>query len=142
MSLKRLSLLAAFILSFQGIGFSLGSDSGNAVNQIPLPEINYSVILTDRQNVQTTAKRVSWDGKVYLQGKRGNSLTTIPFEKVNQIEVSLDKTPEGGSVAAKITLKSGETIDLNIKGNSKFFGETSFGKFEIYLRDIQKILFN
>ncbi|OGG96797.1 MAG: hypothetical protein A2508_01840 [Candidatus Lambdaproteobacteria bacterium RIFOXYD12_FULL_49_8] len=122
--------------------FALGDNSSSGDREIPLPEINYSVIVVDAQAVQTTAKRVSWDGKVYLQGKRGEALTTISFEKLNQVEVLPENAAPPGSIAAKVTLKSGETIDLTVKGNSKLFGETSFGKFEIYFRDLRKILFN
>ncbi|MDT8446357.1 MAG: hypothetical protein RRB13_05620 [bacterium] len=121
---------------------ALGNDSANNTNSIPLPEVNFAVILTDTQNVQTSASRVSWDGKVYLQGKRGETLTTIPFEKINQLEVKTNDPAPAGGISTKVTLKSGEVIDLGVKGNSKVFGETSFGKFEIYMRDVRKVLFN
>lgn len=139
----RLILTVATLLCFSPLSlWALGNDSGGNTDQIPLPEINYSVILTDAQNIETQASRVSWDGKVYLQGKRGEALTTIPFEKINQIEVLPESPAQPGAIAAKVTLKSGEVVDLGIKGNSKVFGETSYGKFEIYLRDIRKALFN
>ncbi len=139
------NLRTFFFLLFFGFlpnfTFALGGDAGQT-RSIPLPEKNYSVVITDVQNIQTSADRVSWEGKVYLQGRRGEALTTIPFEKISQIEMIPQTTAPPGSIATKVTLRSGESVQLHVKGTSKAYGETSFGKFEIYLQDVRKILFN
>ncbi|MDX2469423.1 MAG: hypothetical protein QNL04_02470 [SAR324 cluster bacterium] len=138
--MKKILLLISFSL-FPVLLWAMGGNKDSA-NDIPLPEKNYSVIITDTQNVQTTASRVSWEGKIYFQGRRGDALATIPFEKIAQIDVNPNAVAPPGSIATKVTLKSGEAIQLYVKATSKTYGETSFGKFEIYLRDLQKIIFN
>ena len=128
------------VLLFPSLVWDMG-DNNQGSTTIPLPEKNYSVVITDAQKVQTTADRVSWEGKVYLQGHRGEALTTIPFEKISQVELDPNGAAMAGAISAKVTLKNGEAVLLQIRGTSKAYGETSFGNFEIYLRDIEKIVF-
>jgi len=137
----RFLLTVVFVFLFlSGELLALGGDASSE-KTIPLPKKNYSVVITDGQNVKTAASRISWDGKIYIQGRRGDALTTIPFEKLVRVEIQPGKKATLGSVLTTITLKSGETIKLQIKSNSKCFGETSYGQFEIYLRDIRIIVF-
>ena len=138
--MKKLTLLLFFSLAPLFLGAMGGNHNGQT--DIPLPEKNYSVIITDKQNVQTTATRVSWEGKIYFQGRRGDALATIPFAKISQIDINSNALAPPGSVSTKVTLRSGESIQIHIKATSKTYGETSFGKFEIYFRDLQKIIFN
>lgn len=120
--------------------FAMGGDSIEE-RDIPLPAKNYSVTIQDVKGVTTDASRVSWNGKIYFQGKRGESLTTVSFSKVKKVTIlRKEKTPKG-SIATDILLTSGDTIRLYMESTSKCFGETSFGKFEIYLQDLRNIEF-
>lgn len=136
----KLFLFTILIAGFSSSIFAMGGDSSDE-KSIPLPPKNFTVSLTDAQGVETKADRISWDGKIYIQGRRGEALTTVPFEKINQITLLPDEKAHAGSIASKITLKSGEEIRLDVKATSKAFGETSFGKFEIYMRDIRTVKF-
>ncbi|MGK0288781.1 MAG: sporulation protein YlmC with PRC-barrel domain [bacterium] len=120
--------------------YAMGGDS-NSENNIPLPAHNFSVVVTDSKGVASKANRVSWNGKIYLQGKRGDSLTTVPFSKIQKISVFPKRKAVQGAVVVEVTLKKGDSITLHVKANSKCYGETSFGKFEIYIRDIKAIQF-
>ncbi len=82
---------------------------------------------------------VSFNGKTVANGKRGNSYVTIPFDKIESIEVTkvLDKYVE-----ARINLLTKTFIEIVIRKDVKCFGRTEFGTFYIYTEKISMVIFD
>lgn len=144
-SIKIKFILLAFIyfisIYFNSFIFGMGGGDSNSEPSIPLPLKNFEVVVQDVQGRKIKANRISWNGKIYLEGKIGETKFTIPFEKMKRIVLDHDKYAPANSVFSEILLRSGEKVDLLLETNSKYFGETSYGKFEVYIRDLLMIEF-
>jgi hypothetical protein len=79
---------------------------------------------------------------VHFQGQYGSATITVPFQKVQSVKIlpTQENIPPT-QVLSKMALRSGETIDLTLDRTSKCYGETSFGNYEIFIKDIAEILF-
>ena len=108
------------------------------VEKVPVPEKNFNARLLDHQGVQTSLSQVSFEGKVFLVGKRGDATVTIPFEKISQVEI---KGQEGNEVLAVVALQKQEKIEVKIDKSSKFYGKADFGTFQIESKDLKSISF-
>ena len=118
---------------------AMGDLGGSATpSKIPMPEKNFSARVLDRQDLQTLLSQFSHEGKVYLAGKLGNAVVTVPFEKILQIQFLAGK---GKDVSAKVSMKDQKQIEILVDGRSKFFGQAEFGTFQIEAKDLKAILF-
>lgn len=135
----RIALLGLTAAWLMGMGGGNGSSTEKIV---PIPDKNYTVTVTDSRGAKAEARRFTWEGKVHFQGQFGNATVTLPFPKVQAVK--FDPAAVSGSpnlILAKFTLKNGETLDLNLERTSKCYGETSFGTYEIFVRDITQLQF-
>jgi hypothetical protein len=133
-----LLILALFAPMLMGLG---GGNSGNE-KPIPIPQRNFTVSVTDAHGRKAIAERFTWEGKVHFQGQYGSATITVPFQKVQSVKIlpTQENIPPT-QVLSKMALRSGETIDLTLDRTSKCYGETSFGNYEIFIKDIAEILF-
>ena len=123
------------LLFLMGMG-GLGGPA--PVEKIPVPEKNFNARVLDHQGVQTSLSQVSFEGKVFLVGKRGDATVTIPFEKISQVEI---KGQEGNEVLVVVTLRNQEKIEVKVDKSSKFYGKADFGTFQIESKDLKSISF-
>lgn len=127
--------LFSSLLFLMGMG-GLGGPA--PVEKTPVPEKNFNARVLDRQGVQTSLSQVSFEGKVFLVGKRGDATVTIPFEKISQVEI---KGQEGNEVLVVVALQKQEKIEVKIDKSSKFYGKADFGTFQIESKDLKSISF-
>lgn len=138
---RRVGLLAVLVLVAPWV-MGLGGGNGGAEKQIPIPQKNFTVVVTDSHGQKATAERFTWEGKVSFQGQYGSATITLPFQKVQSVKViPAQANIPATQVLTKMTLRSGETLDLTLDRTSKCYGETSFGNYEIFLKDIGEIQF-
>ena len=123
------------LLFLMGMG---GLGGPGSVEKIPVPAKNFNARVIDHQGVQTSLSQVSFEGNVFLVGKRGDAVVTIPFEKISQVEI---KGPEGKEVVAVAILRNQEKVEVNIDKNSKLYGKADFGTFQIESKDLKSISF-
>lgn len=117
----------------------MGDLGGSApADKFPAPEKNFTARVTDRQGLQTVLSQVSFEGKVFLAGKKGQASVTIPFEKMAQVQFS---SPEGAMVTAKVILADHKTVEITAEKKLKFFGKAEFGTFQIDVKDLKLITF-
>jgi hypothetical protein len=121
-----------FIMGMGDLGGSAPAD------KIPAPEKNFKTLVVDREGIQTALSQFSFDGKVFLFGKRGSATIAIPFEKISQVEI---QGQEGSEVLAKVTLLDQKNIDVKMDKRSKFYGKAEFGTFQIEIKDLKSIRF-
>lgn len=134
--------LALALLPAAGLLMGLGGGSGGEEKPIPIPQKNFTVTVSDSKGLKVQAERFTWEGKVHFQGQFGHATLTLPFQKVKSLKV-LSGGVDGNSalVRTQATLRSGETLELALDRASKCYGETSFGNYEIFLKDVGEIQF-
>lgn len=132
---KYLILLSAIFAIPMLMG--MGTGSGNVTHKIPTPEKNYSATIVDSQGVTTKVTQISFDGRTYLTGQRGNTTVTVPFEKISAVHVG--KAEEEKKVSAFITLKAGGTLNVIVEGKLPCYGSADFGNVQIEFKDIKKV---
>lgn len=128
--------MVVFLVPFL-LGMGGGGDSTE--NQIPLPQRNYSAVITDSQGIQTEVHRITWEGKIFLKGNYGDALTTIPFNKIQKVEMTSEVPKDAQMVILRITLFTGNSVNLQLERSSKIYGETEFGNFEIFVSDLKSV---
>lgn len=134
---KYLALFVIFssFLFIMGMG-SLGGTT--PAEKIPVPEKNFAARVIDSQGIQTSLSQFSFEGKVFLAGKRGSATVAIPFGKISHLDI---QGQEGKEVLAAVTLRNQERIEVKIDKNSKFYGRADFGTFQIESKDLKSINF-
>ena len=136
-SLAALALASSL---FMGMGGNSGGPTTEKV--VPIPDKNYTVMVTDSRGAKAEARRFTWEGKVYFQGQFGQATVTLPFPKVKSVQVlPTAATTSPNLVMVKMTLATGETLDMALERTSKCYGETSFGTYEIFVRDVTQLQF-
>lgn len=124
------------------MGLTGGSGNGSTSN-IPIPQENFTVTVTDRTGQSLEAKRFTWEGKVIFRGQIGNATVSLPFDKIRTVKVAAaGGDPALNTAKARVTLRTGETVDVMIDRTTKCYGETKFGNYEIFFKDIASITFH
>ena len=141
---KRISMMGVStcsIILICSILFLLGmGDLGGKApkDKIPEPEKNFAVQVVDLQEIQTALRNFSQEGRVFLEGKRGKASITIPFEKISQIHL---QNLKGDKISAKVSLRNGDNIEMQINRKAIFYGKAKFGTFQIEAKDLKSIRF-
>jgi len=132
-------LVMIVVLSSLLFLMGMGGLGGTApVEKIPVPEKNFNARTVDREGVQTSLSQVSFEGKVFLVGKRGEATVTIPFEKISHLDIS---GQQGNEVLSVVSLRNQEKIEVRVDKSSKFYGKADFGTFQIECKDLKSISF-
>lgn len=135
---RGLVLLALIAPVVMGMG---GGNSGSE-KPIPIPQRNFTVSVTDMRGRKATAERFTWEGKVHFQGQYGSATITVPFQKVQSVKVlPTQENISPAQILTRMTLRGGETLELALDRTSKCYGETPFGNYEIFVKDIGEIQF-
>lgn len=116
----------------------MGTGSGGVSYKIPTTDRNFDATIVDSQGVSTKVTQISFDGKTYLTGSRGSATVTVPFEKIDSMEVG--KTEEDKKVSAFISLKAGGTLSIMVEGKTTCYGSADFGNIQIEFKDIKKVV--
>lgn len=128
------ALLVIFTVPFV---MGMGTGKGNVSYKIPVPDKNFSATIIDSEGVSTKVSQITFDGRTYLAGYRGNSTVTIPFEKIASVQVG--KSDENYKVSASIVLKAGSTLNIMVDGRLPCYGSAEFGNVQIEFKDIKKV---
>lgn len=129
-------ILLSSLFILMGMGNVAGVPS---VEKIPTPDKNFHASVTDRQGVQTSLTQFSYDGRVFIEGKRGEGLAAIPFERISQVQFG---KPQGNEIPAEVSLKDGKRFQVRLEKGSKFYGKADFGTFQIDAKDLKSLSFH
>ena len=117
----------------------LAAMGGTPDSEVPAPEVDFRVTITDDQDIVTKCSNASWEGETFFKAERGKGVVTVPFEKIKKI------VRVGSSVNRKsdfqVLLKSGEVVAVTTDDDVRFFGVTSFGTYRIFAKNIKEISF-
>jgi len=133
--MQQKSLLILSIVAITTITMGMSSKKAN---NIPVPAKNFNATVIDRDAFETTGTKISIDGEIFLTLTRGVGTYYIPFEKIKHIEFG---SISDNWVNASVKLvDADEPIQGQVDGFLPCYGETSFGKFELKLKNIKKII--
>jgi len=122
-----------------GMGDSGGGGGGGGA---PIPDRNFTASLTDNEGNAVEAERFTWEGKVHFRAAYGNATITLPFEKLRRVTFKPEAETVGEElILATAELRTGETLDVAIDRTTKCYGETRFGSYEIFVKDVAEIAF-
>jgi len=135
----RKYLAPFFIFSSFLLLMGMGGLGGTPpAEKIPVPEKNFVVRVIDSQGIQTSLSQFSFEGKIFLEGKRGSATITVPFEKISHLDL---QGQEGKETVAIVILRDQKKIEVRVDKRSKFYGKADFGTFQIDSKDLKSISF-
>lgn len=135
--MKRL-VLTVLVLVVAMFCMGMGELGGQPAGTVPETDVPISAKVVDRFSVETKLTQFSMDAKTFLDAQRGSGQLTIPFQEL--VSVVFGKA-NGDQMPVRVTLKSGEELDLTVRKRSVFYGSTGFGAFVIKARDLARIDF-
>ena len=127
-----LILLAAVMLT------GMGNLGGTPEGTIPKVDENVKAKIVDRAGVSTELSSFSMDGKVFLEGRRGEGKMSVFFRDLKEVSFG---PVSGDDVAADLLLQSGSRQQLKVLKSTLFYGNTGVGAYHISAGDISRIIF-
>ncbi len=128
------NILVFFSLMAVGSGIFLMGMSGMGTNSgQPAAQSNFAVKIVDIDNTEVELTGVSIDGKTTFGCYQGKGRLQIPFETIAHIDLKMDN--------ACVTMVDGTQIcNLRTNAASRLYGNTSFGAFQIALKDLKTVI--
>lgn len=108
--------------------FIMGMSGAISPNQGPTAS-PFNAKIKDSSNYEVSITSVTFDGKTSFNAFLGKAKVQIPFENISRIEVK-DK-----SVCVILT-GAGTMCNLKVNDVSKIYGKTSYGTYQVALKDV------
>jgi hypothetical protein len=134
---KRPWAHAALLLLLLPLTVGMGGKPGP---EVPVPDRDFTATVIDDQDISTPLAQASWEGETFFKADRGKGVVTISFEKVRKI-VRIGE-PANATVDFKIVLKDGQTVAVTFDGDVRLFGNTSYGTYRIFAKNIREVVFD
>jgi hypothetical protein len=116
---------------------AMGSLSGGASSEkIPSPEKKFTAIFIDQMDTIEECTGVSVEGETFLEGTKGKGIYTISFDEIKSVVFCL----KCGKLNGSVELNDGSRIDLILKKDSRAYGKTKYGTFQIRLSNLKKMI--
>lgn len=93
-------------------------------------------VVEDGKGVSTRLEGLSVDGRSGLSGKRGEADVDVAFSKM----ASVNMQKEGSGQVAKVTMKDGQSLEIEVDGERVLSGKAAFGSFRIPLNRVNRIM--
>ena len=129
-------LITVLALGFAFLVIAMGKldPSGNP-DEIPLPDKEITVILTDLEGLTLSLTQFSLDGRTFLSGRLGAGKVAIPF---NQIRV-ITFFQEGKTLGARVDLADHTQMNMQLEKGILSYGRLRAGTYQIPIEKIKKI---
>ena len=130
---SEIILILLIIFLTLGMGsFDVGSSPG----RIPMPDKKYKATFIDQMDVATDCNNASIEGNTFIEGKMGSGSHTVAFDQIHEILFHRN----GDALKGILNLSDGGTMKLTINKDSKAFGTTRHGTFQIKVIDLKKMI--
>lgn len=113
----------------------MGAPLRTPVDKIPVPEHKFNSIYIDQMDVIAECSDVSIEGATFLQGRIGEGIYTVSFDKIREIVFR----KYGEKLYGNVKLRDGSVIELEVDKDKRAYGMTNFGTFQIRLNDLKKM---
>jgi hypothetical protein len=134
----RSALTAVLVLLAAAMLTGMGSLGGTPEGTVPKTDENIKARIVDRLGVSTEVNSFSMDGKVFLEGRRGEGKMNVPFHDLKEVTFG---PVSGEDVAADLLLTSGSRHQLKVNKSTLFYGDTGYGAYRIAAGDVSRIVF-
>jgi hypothetical protein len=114
---------------------AMGSLQSQSPEKIPVPGKKYVATFIDQTDVITDCREVSINGETFLEGKRGNGTSAIPFDNIREVSFLV----EGEKLNGAVKLHDGNTVNLMLNKNQLAYGRTKYGTFQIKLSELKQM---
>lgn len=128
-------MVAIFVLSV----LAMSGLSAPAVDEIPQPKANFTVVVVDKAMVSTQLEKASFEGDTVFMGYRGKGEVSISFEKVKHAAFIDSEEPSYQLV--RITLVDNQVVEIKMKNIITLYGMSELGPFRIKVKDISSLSF-
>ncbi len=134
--MKRVALLRV-VLAIVPLLMAMGMYSGEgSPDKIPIPEKKFSAIFVDQMDIAADCKDVSIDGKTFVEGKKGEGVYTVDFDRISQVNFRMKENQLFGT----IVLKDGSSMELALNRERKAYGRTTYGTFQVKLASLKRMV--
>jgi hypothetical protein len=131
-------VLTVLVLLVALVCMGMGELGGQPAGAVPETDVPIAAKVVDRSSVETSLTQFSMDAKTFLDAQRGSGQLTIPFQEIASIAFG---KANGDQMSVRVTLKSGDVLDLSVRKRAVFYGSTGYGAFVIKARDLARIEF-
>jgi hypothetical protein len=131
---SRVGIFVVMLAVFLSLGMGRLDQNGKP-GEIPIPDKDISVTLTDKEGVTITLNQFSLYGQTALSGKLGAGRVTIPFSQVRLITFSNGTK----GVTAKIDLSDQSQITLQLEKGLMVTGRIKMGTYQVSLEKLMRI---
>lgn len=131
--------LLAFLGLAPALAVATGFGGDNPPSRIPIPAKDYSAKVEDQGGVVVEVDRVTWNGEVFLYGNVGAAQVTVPFDGIRTVEI-LPSTVQGKR-KARVSLRTGESVEIQVNDDTPCYGRTKFGNYSIEAEEIRFVTF-
>jgi hypothetical protein len=106
---------------------------------IPMPEDNFKVKVTDDLGIVTEVEHFTCDGDISITAERGKAHLKIPLGNIQRVKVSPDDSSTMERVEIHVTLNEGTTLTAIGMARQRCQGITILGNYSIKLSEIRSI---
>ncbi len=133
--MKTKMLIIGTLLFIVPLLMAMGGMQGQSPEKIPVPAKKFLATYIDQTDTVTDCRDASIAGETFLEGRRGNGTSAIPFENIQEVSF----LSEGENLYGLIKLRDGSTVKLALNKNQLAYGRTQYGTFQIRLADLKRM---
>lgn len=133
-------LVALGLLTLPAMAVATGFGSDNPPSRIPIPAKDFSATVEDHGGVVVKVDRVTWNGEVFLYGTIGAAQVTVPFGTIRRVELLASAVK--GKRTAKIEMRDGQRVEIQVNDDTPCYGRTKFGNYSIEAESIRFVTFD
>jgi hypothetical protein len=131
---SRTGLVVIILVAFFLMGMGK-MDSSDKFGEIPLPDQEVTVVITDSEGLTLNLTQFSINGKAYLTGRLGAGRVAVPFSQIRVMTLSAE--PKGTAVRLELTDRS--QMNLLLEKGSTAYGKIKAGTYQILLEQLKRI---
>ena len=134
--MKRVVLpLVVFVLVPMLMAMGMFSGEGSP-DKIPVPDKKFNATFVDQMDVIAECREVSIDGKTFMEGKKGEGIHAVPFDRISRVSFRMQENKLYGN----LTLKDGSSLELTLNKEHKAYGRTKYGTFQVKLSSLKRMI--
>jgi hypothetical protein len=134
--MKRVALLL-FVLAVVPLVMAMGTFPGDgSTDKIPIPEKEFNATFVDQMDVAVECRDASIEGKTFVEGKKGEGVYTVDFDRIKQVDFRMQENRLYGN----ILLKDGNSLELVLNKERRAYGRAKYGSFQVKLSSLKRMV--
>jgi hypothetical protein len=133
--MKRMPILVLLMVAAPLL-LGMGGFTEVPPDKVPQTSRSFAATYIDQMDTITECTEASIDGKIFIEGKRGEGNLAVDFEKIKMINFRM----KGGELTGQVLLSDGSETVLAVNKDKKAYGRAKYGAFQIKLSDLKKMI--